>query len=536
MMTINTPTTPTTPNSYRRPSIVATGFTTAYLGDERSLREFIVGDHIRSKIAQSKGHCILYLINDSYDPLNYRQLRVAVNKDEKLLAKFEHYCGCPIAEIPDPFGCHESYSQHFSEALLQRLHCLDIHPVVMDTYQAYQNGCYDSFIATTFENYSQIQEAVASQFATLHNLFYVKCPHCGHMDATYIYKVSDGQIQVECKRCDTKQWYDSTEIRGKLSWKLDCAARWNLYGIDVETFSKAYLDPTGSFYVSKFLSENFYGGQVPIPVKYGKVQIDKEMSYRLMEILPPPILKKLFVKNFNQDIEITKGSVEHFCRRFPIRSGVSYVDYVQTELPKQAIRTTNWENTQATPLMCSPEEMLVLYGKRFSKFYYDRDYHISFPDAETIAAADIATVRTARDIILNALSVRNGQQTEEKSICIQISEYLKNCNKVSTAAIQYTRRILGQLQGPKLSTLLALLPSDYLQMIQMTLSFYANKQVLCTEHGNHLYSSEGKRSLGDFFWTATQENLTVSSEQAKYEQNAFIPITPSSHYGLQTQH
>ena len=105
MITINTPNTST---FHGHPSVVATGFTTAYLGDERSLREFIVGDHIRSQVTQSKGNCILYLINDSYDPLNYRQLRVAVNKDEKLLAKFEHYCGCPIAEIPDPFGCHES--------------------------------------------------------------------------------------------------------------------------------------------------------------------------------------------------------------------------------------------------------------------------------------------------------------------------------------------------------------------------------------------------------------------------------------------
>jgi lysyl-tRNA synthetase class I len=534
MITISTPNTST---FHRHPSVVATGFTTAYLGDERSLREFIVGDHIRSQITQSKGNCILYLINDSYDPLNYRQLRVAVNKDEKLLAKFEHYCGCPIAEIPDPFGCHESYSQHFTEALLQRLHYLDIHPVVMDTYQAYQNGYYNSFIATTFENYSQIQEAVASKFApfTMHNLFYVKCPQCGHMDTTHIHKVINGQIQVECKRCNTKQWYDSKEIQGKLSWKLDCAARWNLYGIDIETFSKNYLDPTGSFYVSKFISENFYGGRVPMPVKYGKVQIDKEMSYKLLEILPPTLLKKLFVKNFNRDIGVTKDSVENFCRRFPIRPGVSYVDYIQTELPKQAIRTASWENALATPFMRSPEEMLVLYGKRFSKFYYDRDYLISFPDAETIAAADVATARAARDIILNALSVRNGQQTQETSLCAKISEYLKDRNKVSTAAIQYTRRILGQLQGPRLSTLLALLPGDYLQMIQMTLSFYANKHVLRAEHCNHLDSSQGKRCFGDFSWAnaTTQESLMVSSERSTYEQIAFSSTAASSpHYWL----
>src|SRR3990170_2957217 len=90
--------------------IIATGFTTAYLGDERTLREFAVGDYIANKITQKGRNTVLYVINDSYDPLNYRQLRVGVNKDESLIRKFEGYCGRPIAEIPDPFECHEIYS------------------------------------------------------------------------------------------------------------------------------------------------------------------------------------------------------------------------------------------------------------------------------------------------------------------------------------------------------------------------------------------------------------------------------------------
>src|SRR3970040_1725875 len=99
----------------KNPRIIATGFTTALLGDERTLREFIIGDYVREKLERKGENVVLYLINDNYDPLNYRQLRIGVNKDEKLLKKFERYCGRPISEIPDPFDCHKNYSQHFSQ-------------------------------------------------------------------------------------------------------------------------------------------------------------------------------------------------------------------------------------------------------------------------------------------------------------------------------------------------------------------------------------------------------------------------------------
>jgi len=137
----------------KTPLVIATGFTSAYLGDERSLKEFIVGDNVTKNI-QSKGeNAVLYLINDSYDPLNERQLRVAVNKDPKLFQEFEKYCGQPIAEIPDPFGCHASYAEHFVDALVQRLRSLSIYPVVMDAYKAYKSGLYADYIKDTFDNY-----------------------------------------------------------------------------------------------------------------------------------------------------------------------------------------------------------------------------------------------------------------------------------------------------------------------------------------------------------------------------------------------
>lgn len=98
------------------PFVVATGTTSAFLGDERLLREFVVGDHKTRELISQGNNAVMYLINDSYDALRDRQLRIAVNKDEELIRQFTPFCGRPIAEIPDPYECHESYAEHFIQA------------------------------------------------------------------------------------------------------------------------------------------------------------------------------------------------------------------------------------------------------------------------------------------------------------------------------------------------------------------------------------------------------------------------------------
>ena len=216
---------------------------------------------------------------------------------------------------------------------------------------------------------------------------------------------------------------------------------------------------------------------MPVPVKYGAVQIDKEISYRLIQILPPVILKKLFLEHFNRDIKITKDSVENFCHRFSIQPGVSYIDYVHKELPKQAIRTATRDNTFSMSTLHSSEEILSFYGKHFARFYYAKDHSIGCPDLQIIATGDAATARAARDIILYALAVRAEQQVEETSTRAKIGEYLKDHTRAPAAVIHYIRRIFGQPQGPKLSMLLTLLPEEYLQMVQMALSFYVNMHI-----------------------------------------------------------
>jgi len=460
----------------KTPAIIATGFTSAYLGDERSLREFIVGDFVTKNIQRKGENAALYLVNDSYDPLTVRQLRVAVNKDANLIQQYTKFCGQPIAEIPDPFGCHASYAEHFADAMLQRLRSLDIHPVVLDAYKAYKSGHYANYIKTTFDNYEHIQGLLAERFDSysMKNLFRAQCPKCNCLDATYISKVTNGCVSFNCEHCDSSHTQMTDEIQGKLSWKIDCAARWNLYNIDIETFSKAHIEDLGSLAISSLISKTFFGGKVPEPIKYGAVNMNSELSYRLLEILPPQILKQLFTDHTSRDITLNKETVEHFCRKYFIRPDVSYVDFVNQELPLLAIRDTNRSNNIVNSL-CADIELstLIDFGNRYSGFYYHKEYQLSLSHAKNIQTADKVTAKIAQEFIRYALSVRDSE-TDEKNLNTLITAYLKEQQDKSTV-YPYLRRIFGQQGGPTISTLLATLPYDYLNLLEMTLGYYADE-------------------------------------------------------------
>jgi len=49
----------------------------------------------------------------------------------------------PLCNIPDPEGCHNSYSEHFLQPFLESLEILGIPVEVYRAYQMYSEGLYE---------------------------------------------------------------------------------------------------------------------------------------------------------------------------------------------------------------------------------------------------------------------------------------------------------------------------------------------------------------------------------------------------------
>src|SRR4028119_945294 len=215
---------------------IATGATCAYLGDERNLREFLVADETARWLRRAGHAVVFFLIDDSMDPLKFNQLRVAVNKDEKLIEKYQHWCGKPISHLPDPWECHESYSDHFEEELLDRLHRLECHPTLIRTAKLYERGIYAPYVRLVLERHDEILGFLNTRFKGYQpeKLYWVLCPHCHYIHQTHIESIGKQDVKVHCAHCERNMEIPFDELQGKLNWKFDCAARWAMFNIDAE--------------------------------------------------------------------------------------------------------------------------------------------------------------------------------------------------------------------------------------------------------------------------------------------------------------
>jgi hypothetical protein len=457
------------------PHVVASGFTTAFLGDERTLREYVVGDHVVTTIRKQGGNAILYLINDSYDPLNERQLRIAVNKDPGLIERFRPFCGRPIAEIPDPYNCHASYSEHFAQALLERLHDLDIHAVLLDSYQAYLKGYYTPFIERTFANYREMQQQLSDRFDyTIRNLFRIQCPQCRCIDSVDITKV-EGSVAYLCERCGLGLAQEPEALRGKLSWKLDCAARWNLYAIDTEVFAKAHLAEKGTLNSSRFVSEHFFGGRLPKVVRYGDLHISRDISGWLLRMLPARAIKKLMTEAPGTDLTLTRDYLEHFAHTFEVRPGLSYVEYVREELPRRALEVdrAGAPSTVSSPLSTERgERTLIGHANAFSEFYYGTRHGLRWPDLSAMADSDAVTIAAAEQVVGYAIALRAQPHLEFKELKVQLKSHLDTLPSLP-GLYPLLRKLFGQERGPNVTTVLAILPAGYLSLVHFALQGHA---------------------------------------------------------------
>ncbi|HXN05958.1 MAG TPA: hypothetical protein VN944_02715, partial [Nitrospiria bacterium] len=349
---------------------------------------------------------------------------------------------------------------------------LGISPTVISSYRSYQEGRYRSSTDFVFENYDRIIEMVSEKFHpfTLRNLFRIKCPKCGRIDETTIASVDRGIVSFRCEPCGKDQKGHYGELVGKLSWKLDCAARWNIYEIDHETFSKAHTAELGSVNISAFLSHEFFGGQVPKPRLYGQITLSPELRGKLLDILPPKLFNSLLNGNPTRDLIISASSLTEFCRQQPVSNGIDYISYVKSELPKKLLCVQE---------LTSEDADLVSYAERFSKNIFHKESRFQLPSQETLGRIPLPNIKSAMDIIGWSIGTRKGQ-SETQSVHGAdhenvIRTYLKSLH-LDSSVYKDLRILFAQEEGPSIPTLLESLPVAFLDQTLLAIRSFMEKE------------------------------------------------------------
>lgn len=168
------------------------------------------------------------------------------------------YIGFPVSSIPDPFGCHENYGSHMSGLLLDSLDKTGVKYRSVSGTRAYKEGLFNSQIDKILSNSTRvgeiIKETLGQEKYTEVLPYFPICESCGRIYTTraleYVrerhvvrYSCDGMEIRGEVlKGCGHRGEVDVFSGKGKLSWKVEFAARWSALKVNYEAYGKELID------------------------------------------------------------------------------------------------------------------------------------------------------------------------------------------------------------------------------------------------------------------------------------------------------
>ena len=230
---------------------------------------------------------------------------------------FDKYVGYPICDIPDPFGCHKSYAEHFEAQFVESVKQFGIDCEFILQNKEYRSGRYDDQIILALKERKTIYDILykyKSQEATEEGResyvpIAVYCEKC-HTDYTKVTHVSDDctEITYECK-CGHRHTVKVKEYHNiKLVWKADWPMRWAQEKVTFEPGGKDHGTEGSSYTVGKVIVDKVFGYKAPSFIMYefigikggaGKMSSSAGSAITpadLLQICPPEMILWLYGK------------------------------------------------------------------------------------------------------------------------------------------------------------------------------------------------------------------------------------------------
>ncbi|WP_336036159.1 lysine--tRNA ligase [Halobacterium yunchengense] len=194
--------------------------------------------------------------------------------------------GAPYTAIPDPFGCCESYGDHFANLIQSSAEALGIDVEMVSNTELYEDGDLEAVTSFLLEHRADARE-VLSEYQDKVDDDYVPfnpiCEHCGKITETVTsVDVAAGTVDYVCTDVEAGDrtiegcGHEGTATlrEGKLPWRFEWPAQWRVLGVDFEPFGKDHAE--GSWPSGTDIARNVLGDEPPVPMVYEWFTLDGE--------------------------------------------------------------------------------------------------------------------------------------------------------------------------------------------------------------------------------------------------------------------
>ncbi|WP_408956998.1 lysine--tRNA ligase [Natrinema sp. 74] len=229
--------------------------------------------------------------------------------------------GAPYTDIPDPFGCCDSYGDHFATIIQDSADAVDVPIDLVSNTELYESGEFEDVTRFVLEHRERAREVLSEyQDKVDANGDYVPfnpiCEECGKITETVTSVDLESEPPTVDYRCTDMDAGDQTidgcghegtaTLReGKLPWRFEWPAQWQLLGVDFEPFGKDHAE--GSWPSGQDVARNVLETEPPVPMVYEWFTLEGEpfsssegnviLVSDVLELLEPEVLRYFFAKD-----------------------------------------------------------------------------------------------------------------------------------------------------------------------------------------------------------------------------------------------
>jgi lysyl-tRNA synthetase class 1 len=317
--------------------LVSTGKSTSGSIPISFYRELIIADVIKRKLLEAGKKARTLFVVDDLDPVRSFPPSVSL--------ALEDWLGKPYSLVPDEFGCCESFGAHTAKDLIETFSEFGVNPEVIWQSKLYETAEMQEATRLCLKNTETIREIlieyVARDFNDEQKADYIEsmknwfpgsvfCPSCGRIQAgakgeivpnrVTNYDSDSDKVSFSCPACGHSDEAPLTDLRVKLSWRIDWPAKWYVLNVTCEPAGKDHSVKGGSFDTGLEISRRVFGWDGPVKVPYEWVRKDgRDMSTSegivfspkvWLTIAPPELYRYLMLKPpLERAIDIQPGRI-----------------------------------------------------------------------------------------------------------------------------------------------------------------------------------------------------------------------------------
>ncbi|MGQ9760222.1 MAG: lysine--tRNA ligase [Candidatus Methanomethylicaceae archaeon] len=279
-------------------------------------REQFICSAIQWELRRRGYESVFNFIIDSYDPFK------SIPAGMKIPKGFDENIGKPLSSVPDPYGCHVSYANHFSEEFVACQEKLGVYPNIVYSHELYRRKEMKDAIRTVLSRLEDlrairrryVQEEGEDRATEDWNPVMVVCERCGRI-ASKKEEVAPNNLDwwdlnrdkagYRCRSCGYEGSGSISELSLKLSWRVDWAAKWAIFRVSCEPAGKDHCVKDGAYDMGLEVCSKIFGYRGPLKVPYEwltlgehAMKTHKGITFRPQEwlkIAPPECMRYMIL-------------------------------------------------------------------------------------------------------------------------------------------------------------------------------------------------------------------------------------------------